>query len=284
MPAKINGGEGITWPDNKRIAVMLTFDFDAECLQYSYFKTTDIPFADLSRGRYGPEEGLQRCLDVLAANRVKATFFVPGYVAEHYEQRVRGIVAAGHELGYHGYHHESVPGISREEELKNMEKAEALLTKLYGKKLLGHRGPNSLLYPFSINLIQERGYIYSSSMKTCDWAYIYEREGQKIPVVELPGDCTLDDYSYYFYSLRHPNRINLANDRLVREIWQDEFDGLAAEGDKILCLKLHPQLIGRASRSRMLSGLIAYMKDNGAWIATCEDVARYVLASNGITV
>ena len=54
------------------------------------------------------------------------------------------------------------------------------------------------------------------------------------------------------------------------------FDELANEGDKIFVLKLHPQLIGRSSRVRMLERFIAYMKANGAWLASCEEVARYV--------
>lgn len=37
-------------------------------------------------------------------------------------------------------------------------------------------------------------------------------------------------------------------------------------------------MIGRASRIGMVGELIAYMQSQGAWIATCEDVARYVLA------
>ena len=59
-------------------------------------------------------------------------------------------------------------------------------------------------------------------------------------------------------------------------IWKDNFDELANEGDKIFVLKLHPQLIGRSSRVRMLERFIAYMKANGAWLASCEEVARYV--------
>ena len=62
----------------------------------------------------------------------------------------------------------------------------------------------------------------------------------------------------------------------VYDIWKDNFDELANEGDKIFVLKLHPQLIGRSSRVRMLERFIAYMKANGAWLASCEDVARYV--------
>jgi len=31
----------------------------------------------------------------------------------------------------------------------------------------------------------------------------------------------------------------------------------------------------------MLERLVLYMRQNGAWIAGCEEVARYVLAQNG---
>ena len=60
--------------------------------------------------------------------------------------------------------------------------------------------------------------------------------------------------------------------------WKDEFDGLAEEGNKIFILKLHPQMIGRASRIAALGNFIAYMKRHGAWITSCEEAARYVLA------
>ena len=62
----------------------------------------------------------------------------------------------------------------------------------------------------------------------------------------------------------------------VYGIWRDNFDELAEEGDKVFVLKLHPQLIGRASRVRMLERFIEYMRQQGAWLATCREVAQYV--------
>ena len=56
--------------------------------------------------------------------------------------------------------------------------------------------------------------------------------------------------------------------------WKAEFDGLAEEGDKIFVLKLHPQMIGRASRIAMVGEFISYMKGLGAWIDTSLAVAR----------
>lgn len=52
---KPKNGNGIIWPDNKRIAVMVTFDFDAELLRHSVIGKKDISFSDHSRGQYGPD-------------------------------------------------------------------------------------------------------------------------------------------------------------------------------------------------------------------------------------
>ena len=64
-------------------------------------------------------------------------------------------------------------------------------------------------------------------------------------------------------------------------IWKDYFDELLREEDKIFVLKLHPQMIGRASRAVMLGKFIEYMKQKGAWITTCEEVADYVVEHTG---
>ena len=83
IDGKTNGPD-LSWPDGKRIAVMVTFDYDAEFLRISRAesKGTSIGFTDYSRGQYGPHEGLARCLAMLDAVGIKSTFFVPGIVAE----------------------------------------------------------------------------------------------------------------------------------------------------------------------------------------------------------
>lgn len=272
-------GPSITWPGRSRIAVMVTFDFDAEYLRMSRAasKGTSIGFTDYSRGQYGPHEGLKRCLDMLDLFNIRSTFFVPGIVAENYRSQVESIHAHGHEIACHGYMHESVRGISREEETAILEKSEAILESITGRRPVGHRGPESIIHPFTPELLAERGYLYSSSMKDCDWAYLWERDGQALPLVELPGDITMDDFTYFYFTFSDPAVRSMYTNREVIGNWKDEFDGLAQEGNKIFILKLHPQMIGRASRIAALGEFMAYMKSHGAWIATCEEVARYVL-------
>ena len=276
-------GPAFSWPDGKRIAVMVTFDYDAEFLRMSRAKSkgTSIGFTDFSRGQYGPHEGLARCLDMLDTMNIKSTFFVPGAVIETYRDTVEEIHRRGHELACHGYQHESSPELTREEMEEILDKSESLLFDITGKKPAGHRAPESVLQDFMPELLAKRGYLYSSSMKDCDWAYLWEKDGKELPLVELPNDITMDDFTYYYFTFSDPAVRCMYPNREVYGNWKQEFGALALEGNKIFILKLHPQMIGRASRIGMVGELIAYMQDHGAWIATCEEVARYVQQQNG---
>lgn len=271
-------GDGIVWPNQADIAVMVTFDFDAEYLRKSRNDDGVINFADMSRGLYGPNEGLERCLKVLEDTGIKSTFFIPGKIAERYPDKVREIASKGHELAYHGYEHESEIGYPIEKEIGNMERSEKILEALGGKKIVGHRGCYNIIQPYTIDLIRSRGYKYSSVMKDRDWAYLYPAKEGEAPVAELPTEHTLDDVTYFYFSYCKPvNKSNYTSE-YVKGIWTDYFDELCREKDKVFVLKLHPQLIGRASRARMLNEFITYMQAKGAWIATCEEVADYVAA------
>lgn len=274
----MKNGEGIRWPQGRRIAVMLTFDFDADLLRQSVIGKETIGFSDRSRGLYGPHEGLARCLAMLERQQLRCTFFVPGKIAEDYPEEVRAIAAAGHELAYHGYAHDARIGIPEAEEEENMRKSEALLEAVSGEKIAGYRAPLDGMQEYSLSLLQKRGYLYSSTLKDCDWAYVHEEGGAETPVVELPTEPGIDDFSYFYFSYADEKTITCSYPaEYVYGIWKDYFDELASEGDKVMVLKLHPQLIGRSSRIRMVERLVLYMKQNGAWLTTCREAAQYVL-------
>ena len=276
-------GPGIRWPGGARVAGVLPLAFHAGFLRLSpaQSKGTQKRFTHQSPGGNRPPTGLARCLQVLEAHGVKATFFVPGAVVERYPEQVKRIHAAGHELAAHGYLHESRRGISEEEEQAILEKSEVLLESVTGKKPVGHRGPESIIHPFTPKLLRRRGYLYSSSMKDRDWAYLWPEGETGRPLVELPGAVRLDDFPYYYLTFRDPAVRGLYPHRPGQSGWCAELDALAQEGDKIFVLKLHPQMIGRSSRAAMLGDFIAHAKSRGAWIATCEEVARHVLEWEG---
>ena len=74
----------INWPDQKRIAVMMAFDLDAETMWTTRGDGNADHITNLSRGAYGPKQGVPRILNMLDVHQIKATFFIPGVIAEAY--------------------------------------------------------------------------------------------------------------------------------------------------------------------------------------------------------
>ncbi len=120
-----------------------------------------------------------RTLEVLAEASVRATFFVLGRAAEMHPELVREIVAAGHEIGTHGYSHTLIytqtPAVFRAE----LERSIKLLEDLAGQRILGHRAPffsitNQSLW--ALDILGELGIQYDSSIYPV-YNYRYGIEG-----------------------------------------------------------------------------------------------------------
>ena len=273
----------MNWPDKKRIAVMMAFDLDAETMWTTHGDGSTAHMTNLSRGAYGPKQGVPRILDMLDSHQVKATFFIPGVVAEHYPEVVKEIARRGHDIGFHGYLHEESTKTTYEQEDATMRHSEKIIYDLTGQKIAGHRAPGGVIHDYSLRLFLEHGYIYSSNWRDSDGPFLHQIDGKTVPLVELPKDSIFDDTAYDFYTDAAPERYGLKSPDEMFEIWKDEFDSLAVEG-RMINFVLHPQFVGRASRVQMLSSLIGYMKSHGAWIDTNRAVASWVLKENGFQV
>lgn len=273
----------MNWPDKKRIAVMMAFDLDAETMWTTHGDGSTAHMTNLSRGAYGPKQGVPRILDMLDSHQVKATFFIPGVVAEHYPEVVKEIARRGHDIGFHGYLHEESTKTTYEQEDATMRHSEKIIYDLTGQKIAGHRAPGGVIHNYSLRLFLEHGYIYSSNWRDSDGPFLHQIDEKTVPLVELPKDSIFDDTAYDFYTDAAPERYGLKSPDEMFEIWKDEFDSLAVEG-RMINFVLHPQFVGRASRVQMLSRLIGYMKSHGAWIDTNRAVASWVLKENGFQV
>lgn len=268
----------IQWPHGKRLALMLSFDIDAETLWLTRNPINAHHPVHLSRGLYSVKQGIPRILRLLDSEGVPATFFTPAYTAELHPDVIRAIAAEGHEISYHGWLHESYPDYERENAL--MEKAERIFEEIIGRKPCGVRIPDGFVYEFHKKLWLDRGYIYSSNWRDSDGPFLHRLDGKTVPLVELPKDGIVDDTSYDMYTIQAPEHHYLRSGREMVGIWMDEFDGLAEEG-RMMNFVMHPQFIGHPQYVRALRSFIRYAKDNGAWIATDEAAARWYLAQNG---
>src|SRR6185503_5802709 len=106
-PPPHGAAQGMTWPAGKAAAVAFTFDFDAEEVWIGEDPENAHRPGVLSQGTYGAKVAVPALLALLERRGVRATFFVPGRVAERHPGRVEAIVNAGHELAHHGYTHTS---------------------------------------------------------------------------------------------------------------------------------------------------------------------------------
>ncbi|RQQ48728.1 polysaccharide deacetylase family protein [Burkholderia stagnalis] len=105
------------WPDGKQSAVLISVDVDADTplLWHCRANPGNASLSELEQRQHGLRAGLSSLLALLDRRVVKATFFVPGFVAERTPALLSELVVRGHEVALHGYLHERVADITDEQ-------------------------------------------------------------------------------------------------------------------------------------------------------------------------
>jgi peptidoglycan/xylan/chitin deacetylase (PgdA/CDA1 family) len=259
------------WPDGARAAAAFTFDFDAEEVWIGDNPANADRPGVLSQGTYGAKVAVPLILELLDRVGIAATFFVPGRVAERYPQRVREIIAAGHEVAHHGYTHTSPAKLEATAEEEELVRALGILRGL-GADVTGYRSPAWDFSPHTLDLLERHGFAYSSNLM--DDIRPYRHEGKRL--VELPIQWVLDDAPHFWFDGTSGWTRSISAPSQVREIWEGELHGIRELGGSFV-LTMHPQIIGRPGRLPLLEGLIRHTQELGdVWIATCRDLAGRV--------
>lgn len=258
------------WPEGMRCAASFTFDFDAEEVWIGEDPANANRPGVLSQGTYGAKVAVPLILELLRRYEIRATFFIPGRVAERHPNRVAEIVAAGHEIAHHGYTHTSPTNLSREEEEGELVKGLEVL-RSFGSEVVGYRSPSWDFSAHTDELLQTHGFRYSSNLM--DDLRPYRREGTTL--IEVPVQWTIDDAAHFWFSgAAWLKKISTAEE--VRAIWEGEFRGYHRLGGAWV-LTMHPQVIGRPYRLELLESMLGFVKQHeDAWIATCGEIAGRV--------
>jgi peptidoglycan/xylan/chitin deacetylase (PgdA/CDA1 family) len=256
------------WPDSRRAALCVTFDFDGES-PLLWRRRDDPPddIAELEQRRYGPRRGIHHVLDVLERTGIRATFFVPGWIAHTYRSAVEEVHAAGHELALHGWCHEPPAALGEKELRDTLTRAADLLAEISGKRPVGYRSPSFKMSPESFGVLSDLGVRYDSSVMGDDRPYLIG------DLVEVPVDWATDDAIYYRYTggeSRPPYGANA-----LYEAWHAEIEG-AREAGSLVNLTMHPWQSGRPARALRLRRLIEAAQEYGdVWIGAVGDLAEH---------
>jgi peptidoglycan/xylan/chitin deacetylase (PgdA/CDA1 family) len=231
----------------------------------------------MSHQAYGPKVGVPRILRMLERQGVTGSFFVPGLTADRYPGTVEAIVAAGHELGHHGYSHVPYHALSDDDQRRDVERALQSLERITGRRPEGFRAPWWELTNSTPALLAENGFAWDSSMMDDDRPYLLDT-GRGV-LAELPVHWMLDDWEQYaFLPEPHVGAV-IESPAKVLDLWSSELDALADEGGLFVSTS-HPFLSGRASRVATLEKLAVHARSlEGVWVAPLGEIARHTLSS-----
>src|SRR5579875_1876101 len=154
------------WPTGVRCAAVFTFDNDDESGLIDAFGPERMFY--VSQGYYDTNAGTWRVLRILERQNVKATFCMVGRTAEK----------------------------RPDEEKQDIKKTVEIISKIGGKRPVGHRTPDWNPSPNTLRILHELGgFIWRGDSLDNDLPYIHRFDSSQI--VELPSAVTLDDYDNY---------------------------------------------------------------------------------------
>ncbi|MGY1722127.1 polysaccharide deacetylase family protein [Blastococcus sp. SYSU DS0533] len=253
---------------------------------------------DISRGVFAGEVGVPRLLELFRRRELPTTWFWPGHSIETFPEQFDACVAAGHEIGVHGYSHENPIAMSREQEQAVLDRCIALIEERAGRRPTGYVAPWWEFSGVTNELLLERGITYDHSLMHRDFEPYYVRvgdswtkidyaapaeswmeplvRGEETDLVEIPANWYLDDLPPMMFIKSSPNSHGFVNPRDIEQMWRDQFDWVHREMDyAAFTMTIHPDVSGRPQVLLMLERLIAHINghDGVRW-ATFDDIAQ----------
>jgi peptidoglycan/xylan/chitin deacetylase (PgdA/CDA1 family) len=270
--------DGFRWPDGVRAAALFSFDLDAEAVMLA-----DHPgvagFLDvIAHQRYGPRAAVPRLLRLLDRARLRTTFFIPGWVAETWPDVARSVRDAGHEIGHHGYLHESVRGVDEATEVGYLDRGLAALDEVLGVRPIGYRAPSWDMNFRTPRLLAAHGFRYDSGLMDADHPYrlATSLEPAAPTLVELPVHWSLDDWNRYNYVPGLTGTGVIGRPSQVCDAWAEDLDAIVDVGG-LFNLTMHPFVSGRPARAAALERLIERAAAiDGLWLAAGDEIAAWV--------
>lgn len=113
------------------------------------------------------QHNVEKILECLEAERSQATFFVLGWVAEHFPNVVSRIAEGGHEVACHSYEHRTVYEMTPQEFYEDTRRAKNLLEDISGRQVRGYRAPSFSITQdafWAFEVLADLGFTYDSSI------------------------------------------------------------------------------------------------------------------------
>jgi peptidoglycan/xylan/chitin deacetylase (PgdA/CDA1 family) len=186
---------------------------------------------------------------VLKRYDLRATFAVPAVMAHIYPDRMRALTGEGHEIAAHGFKHDDVSALDREDQCERIARTTEILTETAGRQPSGwyslpRQGDpfaGGTISPNTMDLLIEAGYAYIGNGLADDIPHYWVTDfASRRALLTLPYYYHFDDQFFLMFprkgtGLEHP-------DALFRN-WKAEFDAQYKRG-RYFHMTLPPRHIG----------------------------------------
>ena len=270
----------IRWPNGARVAFWVSPNVE----HYEYLPDYDgvrnpwprTPYPDVreySYRDYGNRVGFWRMLEVLDRYDIRCCVSLNMAVLDHYPEIAEAMTKRDWDFMNHGiYNTQYLSAYTEEQEREFYQDCIETLRRHTGKKLKGMLGPavsNTVRTP---DLMAEAGLIYHT-----DWVH----DDQPVPINVKSGKLISVPYSFELNDA--PTfRTHFDGEYFVR-MCKAQFDQLYREGEdsgRVMCISLHPYVIGQPHRIRYLDEILKYITSHEAvWQTTADDIADYYIAN-----
>jgi allantoinase len=220
---------------------------------------------------YGNRVGFWRMLEVLDRFPVVPTVSLNLAVFDHYPEIGAAMVERGWEVMSHGiYNTRYLTGMSEEDEAAFYVDCIESTLRHTGQRLKGMLGPaisNTVSTP---DLMAEHGLVYHA-----DWMH----DDQPVPLRVRRGRLCSVPYNIDLNDV--PTFLTHVEGEAWVEACTANFDQLWEEGEssgRVMCLPIHPYLVGMPHRSRYLEAVLDHVCGReGVWLTTAGGIAEWFL-------
>lgn len=269
----------ITWPNGARVAFWCAPNIEHYELEPPPNPRRDPwprPVPDIlgyAARDYGNRVGFWRMADVMAKHGVRGSVSLNVAVCDHFPEIIERCCELGWELFSHGtYNTRYFYGMSEQQQRSVIRENRETIWRASGQSLDGWLTPALSNDETTQHVLAEEGIKYTLDMLHDD---------QPMPLKVRSGSLISIPYSLEVNDVPLLQLRNTPSDRYAA-ICKAQFDQLHAEGAEsgtVLCMPLHPYLIGQPHRIAALDEVLGHIAaQDGVWLATGREIAAWFTA------
>ena len=275
----INDRPKLTWPNGARLAFWVAPNIEFYELDPPVgpvrkpWPRTQPDILAYSHRDYGNRVGVWRMMEVMDRYGVRGSISLNVALCDHHPEIIEACLQRNWEFFSHGiYNTRYTYGMDEAQERAMIEDAFETVQKHTGKRLAGWLSPAITHTERTMDLLAEYGVKYICDLFHDDQPFPLRVKTGRL--ISIPYSLEMNDILVYTSYLGSPRDYGL--------IIKAQFDRLYAEGaesGRVMCVPLHPFVIGQPHRLQPFAEALEYITSHDkVWVTTGAEIAEWYYA------